>query len=340
MIDKVCNKKEGTKNMGESNPVSGIDYRGFSTSDSAGSSGSGIKIRPERKQWFAIVVSLAAFFAVFLIAYFAVSSPSFSGGKGPTIQWTVVVLTVIFEFLDASAGMGFGTAITPMLLILGFAPMQIIPVVMIQQAVAGLTGAWLHNQFGNVRWRIKPLSETLRLWLIISVSGCIAVIVSVTSVYGIFKLAEKWIRLYVALLLVVMGLVSLFHSRKQREYSPRRMVFFGALAGFNKGIGGGGYGPVVTIGGLLSGIPVKSMMAITALSEGTVCLVSVIVWFALLETGTPVDFILLPSMMLGSMFAAVAAPYAVKIVPEKFWKWFVPAYSCILAVYTLTKALR
>ena len=38
----------------------------------------------------------------------------------------------------------------------------------------------------------------------------------------------------------------------------QRMIFWGGLAAFNKGIGGGGYGPVVTIGGILSGIPVKT----------------------------------------------------------------------------------
>ena len=319
--------------------VSHFDACGFVSNDLKTEKGEGKSgFWPNRSEMRAILISLAAFLGVFLISIFALGTP-FSGGGASGIRWTVVGLTVVFEFLDASAGMGFGTAITPMLLILGFSPMQIIPVVMIQQAIAGLTGAWLHSRFGNVQWRVKPMSETLRLWFIIAVSGCIAVIVSVTSVYGIFKLASKWIKLYVSVLLVVMGFVSLFRSRKDRTYSPKRMVFFGALAGFNKGIGGGGYGPVVTIGGMLSGVPVKTMMAITALSEGTVCLVSVIVWFALLGTGTPVDFILLPSMMLGSMFAAVAAPYAVKVVPEKFWKWFVPAYCCILAVYSLAKAL-
>ncbi|RLB39769.1 MAG: sulfite exporter TauE/SafE family protein, partial [Deltaproteobacteria bacterium] len=47
--------------------------------------------------------------------------------------------------------------------------------------------------------------------------------------------------------------------------------------GFNKGVGGGGYGPVVTVGGILSGVPVKSMLAVTAVSEGTVCVFSIIV---------------------------------------------------------------
>jgi len=141
----------------------------------------------------------------------------------------------------------------------------------------------------------------------------------------------------VAFLLVGMGVISLLGARRERGYRPRRMFFFGALAGFNKGIGGGGYGPVVTVGGLLSGVPVKSMMAVTALSEGSVCICSIIVWLAMLSQGMVIDFILLPSMLLGSVIAAVAAPYATRVLPEKTWKLLVPVYCCILAAYCLYK---
>ena len=31
------------------------------------------------------------------------------------LLWTVILLALVFEFMDASAGMGFGTALTPVL---------------------------------------------------------------------------------------------------------------------------------------------------------------------------------------------------------------------------------
>ena len=299
------------------------------------------RIKPERNETQAMLITSGIFLAVFALGCWLVSNPfTTSGISTLKINWLVVTLAIVFEFLDASAGMGYGTAITPLLLILGFDPMQIIPAVMIQQATAGLTGAYLHNEFGNVEWRVRPMSETVRLWVIIAGTGTLAVVFSITSVYAVLKLADKWIKVYVSLLLIVMGFVSLFHARKTRPYRPKRMLFFGALAGFNKGIGGGGYGPVVTIGGILSGVPVKTMMAVTALSEGTVCLVSIVVWLALMKSGLMIDFILLPSMILGSAVAAISAPYAVKVIPSRFWKWFVPAYSCILAVYALSKVIK
>jgi hypothetical protein len=45
-------------------------------------------------------------------------------------------------------------------------------------------------------------------------------------------------------------------------------------------------------------------------------------------------------MMLGSLISAILAPYAVRVVHARFWKWFVPAYCCALAVYSVIKILQ
>jgi len=312
------------------------------------------RLRPGRREIRAALWGLAVFGLLFAASCWLASNPFDATQRVPSgivrthgwegmdawaVFWWIVIIAIVLEFLDASAGMGYGTAITPLLLLLGFDPIQIVPAVMIQQAAAGLLGAFLHNEFGNVEWRLRPLSETVRLCLIIGVVGCAAVAFSITAVYGVIKLAAVWIKLYVALLLVGMGLVSLCRWRRSAEYRPRRMFFFGALAAFNKGVGGGGYGPVVTVGGLLSGVPAKSMMAVTALSEGAVCVFSVVVWLAMLSQGVVIDFILLPSMLLGSMLAAVAAPYATRVFPEKAWRFVVPVYCCVLAAYCLWKVV-
>ena len=186
------------------------------------------------------------------------------------------------------------------------------------------------------------MSETVKLWLIIAVVGCAAVAFSITAVYAIFKVAKVWIKLYVVLLLVMMGVISVLQFKKDRPYKPWRMFGFAALAGFNKGIGGGGYGPVTTVGGLISGVPVKSMLAVTAICEGTVSCFAIIVWLALLTSGVTIDYILLPSMMLATMFSAVAAPYATRVLPEKLWKIAVPIYCIIVAgisFYTMAPGL-
>ncbi|MBI9083480.1 MAG: sulfite exporter TauE/SafE family protein [Desulfobacterales bacterium] len=311
------------------------------------------RLKPARSEIIAALWGVAIFFVVFLIGCWLATNPISGTGRLPSeivkahgwvgtnqwmIFWWVVVLAIILEFLDASAGMGYGAAMTPLLLVMGFDPKQVVPAVMIQQATAGLVGAFLHKEFGNVEWRFKPISEPVRLWLFIAVTGCLTVALSVTAVYAVFKVHKVWIKLYVVVLLLMMGGAMLFKSKKERPYRPKRMFFYAALAGFNKGVGGGGYGPVVTVGGLLSGVPVKSMLAVTALSEGTVCVFSIIVWLALsMGGGITIDYIVLPSMLLGSTVAAIAAPYAVRVFPEKLWKWLVPIYCIFLGFYSFYK---
>ena len=312
------------------------------------------RLRPGRREVRAVLVGMGAFLALFVAACWLAGNPfeatqrvaspvvvshGWAGTDGWALFWWVVVIAAVLEFLDASAGMGYGTAVTPLLLLIGFDPVQIVPAVMIQQGMAGLLGAFLHREFGNVEWRVRPMSETVKLWLIISLVGCVAVAFSITAVYAVLKLATVWIKLYVAVLLVVMGVVSLVSWRRSPVYRPGGMLLFGALAAFNKGVGGGGYGPVVTVGGILSGVPVKSMMAVTALSEGTVCVFSVGVWLAMMSQGVVLDFLLLPSMLLGSAVAAVAAPYATRVLPERAWRLLVPLYCCVLAAYAFVKIL-
>jgi uncharacterized membrane protein YfcA len=253
------------------------------------------------------------------------------------ICWMVVGLAIIFEFLDSAAGMGYGTALTPLLLLMGYKSMQIVPVIMIQQACVGLIGAYIHKEYGNVEWRFRCPSESVKLLLIIAGSGGLAVTFSITAIYGVFKLGEIWIKLYVVFLLLLMGITALIGCKKVRAYRPRKMYFFGILAAFNKGVGGGGYGPVVTVGGLLSGVPAKTMVAITAFSEGIVCVISVIVWFFWMKHGVVIDFILLPSMVMGSFLSVIVAPYVTRIFPEVLWRTVVPLYCCVLAGICLWK---
>jgi len=306
---------------------------------------------PEKKQLMGALVGLIALSAIFLVSCWLAGNP-FEGtaravdsaynqahGLVGTNQWHliwyVVALGLFFEFMDASAGMGFGTVMSPMLMIMGFTPLQVVPAIMIQQGMCGLVGTFLHREFENVEWKFNPMSETIKLWLLIAGLGCAAVLFSITAVYAIFKFAKIWIKLYVTLLMLGMAIVAIYQAKtrgdKVRPYRFKRMGFYAALAGFNKGIGGGGYGPVVTIGGILSGIPVKAQLAVTAICEGTVSSFAIIVWLLMLAGGTQIDFIILPSMMIAAIGSAILAPYATRVFPESFWTWVVPSY-CIICV--------
>jgi uncharacterized membrane protein YfcA len=253
------------------------------------------------------------------------------------VVWWVVALCAFFEFMDSAGGMGYGTGLTPIMLLAGFDPKQVVPCIMITEMFTGLIAGLVHGEMENVEWKFKPMNETTKLAIIVSIVGMICVAFSITAAYKVLKVAKFWIKLYVAVLLVVMGICSLYTAKKFKDYKPKLMWLFAALGGFNKGIGGGGYGPVITVGGLLSGVPVKSMVAITSIAEGLTCLFAVLTWFALLASGVVIDYMLLPSFVIGTVIAAVGAPYTTRVVPEKAWKVIVPAYCCVLAIICFWK---
>jgi uncharacterized protein len=253
------------------------------------------------------------------------------------IVWLVFFACAFFEYMDSAGGMGYGTALTPLLLVAGFDPVQVVPLIMITEAFTGIIAGLIHGQFENVEWQWRPMNETTKLVVMVAITGMLASAISVTAIYRILQLHKFWVKFYVTMLLVVMGVCSLLTAKKWQNYRPNLMWIFAFVGGFNKGVGGGGYGPVITVGGLLSGVPVKSMVAITSYAEGFTCVAAVITWFVLLSTGTVVDYMLLPSFVLGTVIAAVAAPYTTRILPERFWRWMVPIYCCLLAAYSFHK---
>lgn len=48
-----------------------------------------------------------------------------------------------------------------------------------------------------------------------------------------------------------------------------------------------------------------------------------------------VDLALLPSLWLGAFPAAVIAPYAVRVLPNRLWRYVVPIYAVGIAGVTL-----
>lgn len=254
---------------------------------------------------------------------------------------SVVLLAFVFETMDSASGMGFGTALAPLLLAMGYDPLAVVPVLLISESVTGLISAGAHHEFRNVRFSLQDgANEATGLMLLIAGVGVAAVVGSIVLTYFAVSLPAIVIKTYVALLVLLMGGVALvrrFARRGNSRYRPRRMVAFAALAGFNKGIGGGGYGPVVTLGEIYAGVYEKSAAAITSLAEGLVSLAGIAAFFAISAAGVQLDFALLPSALAGSALAAVASPYLVRILPNRIFSYLIPVYAVAVGVIVVLK---
>src|SRR5919201_1053478 len=244
----------------------------------------------------------------------------------------VALLGFFFETVDSSAGMGFGTSLSPLLLVLGFSPLQVVPVLVAAQAFTSAMGGLMHSEFENIDFSWRPLNRATKTVLLVAVPGVVGASVSVVLSYSTFKLPDSVIETYIAILVLVMAVLVATNALRggRRPYRPRRLPIFGAVAGVNKGVGSGGYGPVVTLGGVLSGVLEKTSVAITTMSEGFASTAGTLTFVVIFALGTDVDWRLLPWLWLGAFPASVVGAYLVRVLPVRVWRYFVPLYATVI----------
>ncbi|MFX1418955.1 MAG: TSUP family transporter [Promethearchaeota archaeon] len=255
----------------------------------------------------------------------------------------IIIVAFIFESMDSMAGMGFGTALSPLLFLLGYTPLQVVPTILISEAITGVVDTFFDHEFKNVTYSFRPLNDATKIGLIIAFFGCIAIFVSVLLGYFAISFPSIVIKIYVAILVIFMGISGLIRVQlKKIEFTkthPKLLIGFSALAGFNKGIGGGGYGPVITMGQIFSGVYEKSATAIVSFSESIVSIVGILTFFLISFVGVNVDLVLLPSLFTGGFLAALSAPYLVRIFPNKIWQYFIPLYAFGIGTYLFLQIL-
>ena len=253
----------------------------------------------------------------------------------------IILLAFLFESMDSMAGMGFGTALSPLLFLLGYNPLQIVPAILISESITGLTDTIFDHEFKNVRYSFRPLNEATKIALIMAFFGCLAILASILIGYYAIRFPDIVIKTYVAILVIFMGISGFIRVKLRKiEFSkthPKLLIGFSVLAGFNKGIGGGGYGPVITMGQIFSGVYEKSATAIVSFAESIVSFVGILTFFLISFAGVKVDLVLLPSLFTGGFFAAICAPYLVRVIPNKIWKYFIPFYAIGIGLFCLVR---
>jgi len=201
----------------------------------------------------------------------------------------IVSGALICEFIDASMGMLYGTILSPVLIIAGFEPVVVVPSILFSQALGGFTASIFHHRLKNVNLAlksanpkviIKKLSELgyiesfkrgttkdFKVSMCVASLGVIATIIAVLIAINISKSALKT---YIGILVVAMGAILLFGP--EFKFSWKKMLAVGILSAFNKGISGGGFGPVVTSGQLIAGRDGKSSIGATTFAEAPICI--------------------------------------------------------------------
>lgn len=265
-------------------------------------------------------------------------------------------MAFLCEYMDSTLGMGYGTTLTPVFLLMGFSPMQIVPAILLSELVSGLLAGFFHHREGNVdlkpktadifkiRKMLSPLGyiETFRktvplhlkvalLLAVCSIAGTVA------AVFVAVNIPKFWLKLYIGCLVLSMGIVILICFNRAFKFSWKRISFLGLIASFNKGMSGGGYGPVVTGGQILSGVEGKSAIGITSLAEGLTCLVGVIAY--VLISKNPVDWKLAPYIIIGAVLSVPLSAKSVKWISTRKLKLAIALLTIALGILTIVKTI-
>ena len=248
-----------------------------------------------------------------------------------TSMLAVFLAALLCEYMDSSLGMGYGTTLTPLLLLAGFEPLQIVPAVLVSELITGVAAGWMHHRDGNVDFlRDARARRTVLHLTALSAVGAIA------AVFVAVNVSKFVLGLFITAIVLAMGVIILLTRKRQVKYRSGSILAVGAVAAFNKGLSGGGYGPLVTAGQVVSGLPAKHAVAITSVAESLTCAVGVA---AYLVAGKTIDWTLAVPLIAGAALSVPMATATVLRTPEHAVRGLVGVTTCLLGCVALWKLL-
>jgi uncharacterized membrane protein YfcA len=214
---------------------------------------------------------------------------------------------------------------------MGFEPLQIVPCVLASEFVTGLCAGLMHHRDGNVDLlNDRQVRRTLLLLSTLSVLGVIA------AVWLALTVPKFWLTAIISVIVISVGVVVIGTFQRQLRFRARHVVLLGTVAAFNKGLSGGGYGPLVTAGQVVSGLSPKQAVAITSLAESLTCAFGLAAYFIMNRSA---DWALLMPLTAGAVLSVPMATLAVRRVPERTMRLSVGAATCCLGLFSLAKLM-
>lgn len=268
---------------------------------------------------------------------------------------TVILIVLggfVCEFIDASMGMMFGTILSPVLIIAGFEPVLVVPSILLSQALGGFTASIFHHRLRNVNLALKTINPKIiakklsELGYIesfkrgttkdLKVSFCIVslgIVATIIAALTAISIPKAVLKTYIGILVLVMGIILLLCP--VFKFSWKKMIVVGILSAFNKGISGGGFGPVVTSGQVLAGRDGKSSIGTTTFVEAPICIAG---FLTFLITKGISDWNLVILLSMGALLGApLGALLTSKFKSEKRLKNILGLLTLVLGTWILVR---
>ena len=174
------------------------------------------------------------------------------------------------------------------------------------------------------------MTQDLKVVLIIAGTGVIATVIAAATAIHI---PSEILKTYIGLLILSMGIILLIKTRY--NFSYKKVLGVGLISAFNKGISGGGFGPVVTSGQIISGRSAKKSIGSTALSEAPICVAGFLTY---LFINGMAFWGLVICLTAGSIAGALIGPFiTARIKSEKTLVLVLGIIVSLLGLWTLAK---
>ncbi|MBF0545094.1 MAG: sulfite exporter TauE/SafE family protein [Candidatus Riflebacteria bacterium] len=214
---------------------------------------------------------------------------------------TISLLTIalIMGFVDSALGMMYGTVLSPLLILLNYSSKDVVPAVLISQAIDCFISSYRHHRLKNADFSSgttdRHIAETV-IWF--GVFACLV------GVYVSNLISPIALNTYIGLLVTVVGIMILLG--KSMTLTNSKIYVLGFVSAFNKALSGGGFGPLIAGGQFLfEGRCQKGAIGSADLAKAPICLFSFLLWA--FSKGLPPVALFLP-LSVGAAIGAYIGP--------------------------------
>ena len=240
---------------------------------------------------------------------------------------SLVILAFVLIVIDCSLGMFFGTLGAPILMSFGFEPYLVVPSILISQLIGDVSGTYAHHKWKNAVF--NGLTKDVKIVLTMVIPGIPAVFLA-AMVSG--HIPTWSVKTCVGFIAIVFGI--LCTTRIKFKFKWWRHIFYGICASFFKCLGGGGFGPLTSTGGIIGGLEAKISVATTTFAELIICALSFIL-LSLIH-GLPNPYFA-GSMCIGAFAGGFLGPYIASKVNQEKLRTLVAILGIIAGIWCIIK---
>jgi len=220
----------------------------------------------------------------------------------------IMIFAVIMEFIDSALGMMYGTVLSPLLIIMNYNAKDVVPSILISQAVGGFIASWRHHRYKNADFNSGTMDRHIAVTII-----WFGVFASLLGVFLSVSISPKVLNTYIGSLVTVIGILIL--CGRSLILTNGKIYILGFVSAFNKALSGGGFGPLVAGGQLVfRDRSEKGAIGSTDFAEAPICLFSFFLWACF--KGFPPAALCLP-LCAGSAVGGFFGPKCLSMTSSK-----------------------